>query len=393
METTTATLNIGGGTGISVAADAISVNMGAFDSDDLGEGTTNLYHTSERVQDVVGAQLATNGSHTGLTATYDDAGDGAVDLAVSSEYIADTVGAMVSSNTESGITVAYQDADNTLDFTIGTLNQDTTGLAGTATALANARTISGVSFDGTANITLNTSGITENTNLYYTNERVDDRVGALIVGGTNITATYDDAAAGTLTIDGNAADITGVTAGDGLSGGGSTGAVTLNLDASVAGDGLAHSSGVLSVGVDDSSIETNTDALRVKALGITNAMLAGSIANAKLSNSTITVDGQSVALGGSVTTTNTQLSTEQVEDIVNGLVVGGTNITSTYDDAAWNTYTCWFIRCRYQRFIICWWRFIIQQWNWCILIHRENRCRSKRSSISNRQWWRWFTFI
>ena len=221
----------------------------------------------------------------------------------------------------------------TLDFTIGTLNQDTTGLAGTATALANARTISGVSFDGTANITLNTSGITENTNLYYTNERVDDRVGALIVGGTNITATYDDAA-GTLTIDGNAADITGVTAGDGLSGGGSTGAVTLNLDASVAGDGLAHSSGVLSVGVDDSSIETNTDALRVKALGITNAMLAGSIANAKLSNSTITVDGQSVALGGSVTTTNTQLSTEQVEDIVNGLVVGGTNITSTYDDAA-----------------------------------------------------------
>ena len=256
--------------------------MGAFDSDDLGEGTTNLYHTSERVQDVVGAQLATNGSHTGLTATYDDAGDGAVDLAVSSEYIADTVGAMVSSNTESGITVAYQDADNTLDFTIGTLNQDTTGLAGTATALANARTISGVSFDGTANITLNTSGITENTNLYYTNERVDDRVGALIVGGTNITATYDDAAAGTLTIDGNAADITGVTAGDGLSGGGSTGAVTLNLDASVAGDGLAHSSGVLSVGVDDSSIETNTDALRVKALGITNAMLAGSIANRKI---------------------------------------------------------------------------------------------------------------
>ena len=313
--------------------------MGAFDSDDLGEGTTNLYHTSERVQDVVGAQLATNGSHTGLTATYDDAGDGAVDLAVSSEYIADTVGAMVSSNTESGITVAYQDADNTLDFTIGTLNQDTTGLAGTATALANARTISGVSFDGTANITLNTSGITENTNLYYTNERVDDRVGALIVGGTNITATYDDAAAGTLTIDGNAADITGVTAGDGLSGGGSTGAVTLNLDASVAGDGLAHSSGVLSVGVDDSSIETNTDALRVKALGITNAMLAGSIANAKLSNSTITVDGQSVALGGSVTTTNTQLSTEQVEDIVNGLVVGGTNITSTYDDAAAGTLT------------------------------------------------------
>ena len=49
------------------------------------------------------------------------------------EYIADTVGAMVTSNTESGITVAYQDGDNTLDFTVGTLNQDTTGTATNAT--------------------------------------------------------------------------------------------------------------------------------------------------------------------------------------------------------------------------------------------------------------------
>ena len=49
------------------------------------------------------------------------------------EYIADTVGAMVSSNTESGITVAYQDGDNTFDFTVGTLNQDTTGTATNAT--------------------------------------------------------------------------------------------------------------------------------------------------------------------------------------------------------------------------------------------------------------------
>ena len=53
-----------------------------------------------------------------------------------SETIADTVGAMVTSNTESGITVAYQDADNTLDFTIGTLNQDTTGTAATVTTAA-----------------------------------------------------------------------------------------------------------------------------------------------------------------------------------------------------------------------------------------------------------------
>ena len=53
------------------------------------------------------------------------------------ETISDTVGAMVTSNTESGITVAYQDADNTLDFTIGTLNQDTTGTADNITVSAN----------------------------------------------------------------------------------------------------------------------------------------------------------------------------------------------------------------------------------------------------------------
>ena len=252
-------------------------------------------------------------------------------------------------------------------------------------------------------------------------------------------------------------DIAGVTAGDGLSGGGTSGTVTLSLNSSVAGDGLAHSSGVLSldlneltaatvdvaadsipiidgtatrkesiadvvtavagdglssssgvlaVGVDDSSIETNSDALRVKASGVTNAMLAGSIANAKLSNSAVTVTagdglsgGGSVSLGSSVAlavgvddssietdsdvlrvkasgVTNSMLAgsianaklansaitinsnstslgssvtldtgdiaengnlyytNERVDDRVAALIVGGSNITATYDDAA-----------------------------------------------------------
>ena len=45
----------------------------------------------------------------------------------------------------------------------------------------------------------------------------------------------------------------------------------------IAGDALTKSGNTLNVGVDDSSIEVNSDALRVKASGITNAMLAGSI--------------------------------------------------------------------------------------------------------------------
>jgi len=36
-----------------------------------------------------------------------------------SEVISDTVGAMFSSNTETGITATYQDADNTIDLVIG----------------------------------------------------------------------------------------------------------------------------------------------------------------------------------------------------------------------------------------------------------------------------------
>ena len=74
-----------------------------------------------------------------------------------------------------------------------------------------------------------------------------------------------------------------------------------DLMTEVAGNGLAASSGVLSVGVDDSSLEINSDALRVKASGVTNAMLAGSIANAKLSNSSVTIGSTAVALGGTQT--------------------------------------------------------------------------------------------
>lgn len=52
--------------------------------------------------------------------------------------------------------------------------------------------------------------------------------------------------------------------------------------------------------VDGSSVEFVSDVLRVKALGITDAMLAGSISNSKLSNSSVSFAGQSASLGGSV---------------------------------------------------------------------------------------------
>jgi len=75
-----------------------------------------------------------------------------------------------------------------------------------------------------------------------------------------------------------------VTGGNGLSNGGS-----VSLGGSV----------TLAVNVDDSSIEINSDSLRVKAGGITNDMLAGSIANGKLTNSSVSFGGVSVSLGSS----------------------------------------------------------------------------------------------
>jgi hypothetical protein len=124
------------------------------------------------------------------------------------ETISDTVGAMVTSNTESGITVTYDDADNTLDFTVGTLNQNTTGNAATATILETARTIGGTSFDGSANIAVALSATatalatartihgvsfdgTANIDL---SEVISDTVGAMVTSNTEsgITVTYDD---------------------------------------------------------------------------------------------------------------------------------------------------------------------------------------------------------
>ena len=58
-----------------------------------------------------------------------------------------------------------------------------------------------------------------------------------------------------------------------------------------AGAALTKSGNTLDVAVDGSSIEVSSDALRVKALGITNAMLAGSIAASKLVGSDIATVG------------------------------------------------------------------------------------------------------
>ena len=108
--------------------------------DDAGDGAVDLALITENVQDISGAQLATNGSHTGITATYDDAGDGAIDLALITENVQDITGAQIVTNgTHVGLTAAYDDAgDGAVDLTVAaTLGTHTSGnyvatVAGTA---------------------------------------------------------------------------------------------------------------------------------------------------------------------------------------------------------------------------------------------------------------------
>ena len=113
------------------------------------------------------------------------------DAGVTNEQLQDVVGAMISSNTESGITVTYEDSDGTLDFVVGTLNQDTTGNSATATALETARTIAGVSFDGTSNISIASTDLsnTSNITLLTSTQTLTNKTLTSPVINTGITGT------------------------------------------------------------------------------------------------------------------------------------------------------------------------------------------------------------
>ena len=120
-----------------------------------------------------------------------------VDGTALNEYIADTVGAMVGSNTESGITVAYEDGDNTLDFTVGTLNQDTTGTADNITISANNstdETVYPIFVDGATG----SQGAESDTGLTY-NPSSGLLTTTLLAGTLNTAAQTNITSLGTLT--------------------------------------------------------------------------------------------------------------------------------------------------------------------------------------------------
>ena len=259
-----------------------------------------------------------------------------------------------------------------------------------------------LAFTAGSNITITESGgavtiAATDTNTQLTQEQVEDYVNGVIVAGSNITKTYDDAA-GTLTL---AATDTNtfrtVTAGGNTLGGSETlaftagsnvtitesaGAVTIaSTDTNTtysAGNGLAL--GGTTFSIDDpanlTQLTESTDATDDKILlwdesasswkymtlddlqdsidttasggageafktisvsGQSDVVADGSadtLTLAEGSNVTITTNASSDTITIAATDTNTQLSQEQVEDYVNGLIVAGSNISKTYDDAA-----------------------------------------------------------
>jgi len=317
-----------------------------------------------------------NGLNVGATEVIDSSGDltAAAFGTAALEAIDDQVNTLMTAG--SGISLSYNDGAGTL-----TITRDAE--TGDISSVVAGDGLSGGATSGDATLALDLSELTA-ASVDVANDSIaiidaNDSNGsrkesiadlATAMAGTNITATN-----GVLS---TTADLTGVTAGDGLSGGGTSGAVSLALDlneltaatvdvaadsfaivdatdnsskkeaiadvvTAIAGNGLAASSGVLAVGVDGSSVELSSDAVRVKALGITDAMLAGSISNSKLSNSSITIAGSATSLGGTVLADTDALSegssnlyhtSERVDDRVAALVTAGTGITATYDDAA-----------------------------------------------------------
>ena len=392
-----ATLNVGAGTGITVNADDIAVNMGAFDTDNLSEGSSNLYFTNERVDDRVNS-LFTAG--TGISLTYDDAAN---TLTIDGQ-VGDITGVTAGTNLSGGGTsgTVTLNVEQKLNNTTAPYYHNVVVTVSGGKFLFDGQTSSqslrlmpsivyrfdqSDSSNGSHPLRFSESEDGSEMSDGYT---IYNKVGTPGSSGAYTEVAFDQEApsimyfycsnhsgmGNSVYLGDESGDIAGVTAGDGLSGGGTSGTVSLALDlneltaasvdvsadsipiidgtasrkesiadlaTAMAGDGLSASSGAFAVSVDDSSIETNSDSLRVKALGITNAMLAGSITNAKLANSTITIAGASTALGGTVLadtdalsegSSNLYFTNERVDDRVAALIVGGSNITATYDDAA-----------------------------------------------------------
>ena len=193
------------------ASPVVSVNSQTgsvvLDTDDISEGTSNLYFSNAKARAAISegsTQLAYN-STTGVL-TYSQGNSDTVAEGSTNLYFTDT---RVATKIDSYVDKAFVD-------NLSVVAASATGNAGSATTLQTARTIAGVSFDGSANISLNTSNITEDSGyLYFTDARaeavsinnvVEDTTpqlgGNLDLNSSDITGTGDISITGAITASG-----------------------------------------------------------------------------------------------------------------------------------------------------------------------------------------------
>jgi hypothetical protein len=161
-----------------------NVTLAPFSTTDLAEGS-NLYFTNERVDDRINTMLI-NG--TGILKSYNDPAN-TLTLSV-------TLVPFTTSNLAEGTNLYF--TNERVDDRVAALLQP--GLAGSG---ANSITWNYSDALNTLTPTVSlvpftTSNLAEGTNLYFTDERVDDRVALLIQNSATVTWTYNDGL-GTLT--------------------------------------------------------------------------------------------------------------------------------------------------------------------------------------------------
>ena len=114
-------------------SDVITITTGGETQVTFNNGS--ILPTTDNDIDLGSSSLQFKDAHFHGTVETDALTIGGTTLA---ETIADTVGAMVSSNTETNISVSYDDSDNTLDFVVGTVGTaNESGLATNVTTTAN----------------------------------------------------------------------------------------------------------------------------------------------------------------------------------------------------------------------------------------------------------------
>ena len=126
---------------ITTSSGNITIDAAASDADIIFKGTDDSSDITALTLDMSAAGAATFNDKI-IATELDISGnvdiDGTleadaitVDGTTLAEFISDTTGAMVSSNTETGITVSYDDSDNTLDFALAAAQTTITSLLAT----------------------------------------------------------------------------------------------------------------------------------------------------------------------------------------------------------------------------------------------------------------------